>query len=89
MMCIGDPKKLTELSEGGVKLDQPTTPQMLYELSKMDGAIILNKDATRVHFANRFLKPDPGILTDETGTRHRAAGRIAKQAKDAIVPGKK
>ncbi len=85
LMCIGDPKKLTELSEGGVKLDQPTTPQMLYELSKMDGAIILNKDATRVHFANRFLKPDPGILTDETGTRHRAAGRIAKQAKCVVV----
>jgi diadenylate cyclase len=85
LLCIGDPKKLTELSEGGVKLDAPTTPQMLYELSKMDGAIILNKDASRIHYANRFLKADPSIPTDETGTRHRAAERIAKQAKCIVV----
>lgn len=85
LICIGDPKRLAELSEGGVELNAPYTPQLLYELSKMDGAIILNEDASRILFANRFLKPDDRIPTDETGTRHRAAERLAKQAKCIVI----
>ena len=85
LICIGDPKRLSELSEGGVELHADCTPQLLYELSKMDGAIILNEDATRILFANRFLKPDDSIPSDETGTRHRAAERLAKQAKCMVV----
>jgi diadenylate cyclase len=85
LICIGDPKQLSELSEGGVALDAPTTHQLLYELCKMDGAIILNEDASRIVFANRFLTPDDSIHTDETGTRHRAAERLAKQAKCLVV----
>lgn len=81
LICIGDPKRLAELSEGGVKVDTPCTPQLLYELSKMDGAIILSKDAHHIIYANRFLKPDTSIVSNETGTRHRAAERIARQAK--------
>jgi len=85
LLCIGDPKRLAELSEGGVKVDSPCTPQLLYELSKMDGAIILTKDAKRIAYANRFLKPDTSIPSDETGTRHRAAERIARQAKCVVI----
>jgi len=85
LICIGDRKKLTELSEGGVKLDAAATPQLLYELSKMDGALILSEDGTRIIYANRFLKPDNSIATNETGTRHRAAERLAKQAKCIVV----
>lgn len=85
LICIGDPKRLAELSEGGVKVDEACTPQLLYELSKMDGAIILNKDARRVVHANRFLKPDTSIPSDETGTRHRAAERMARQAKCVVL----
>lgn len=85
LICIGDPKRLAELSEGGVELDEPAKPQLVYELSKMDGAIILNKDASRILFANRFIKPDVSIATDETGTRHRAAERLAKQAKCLVI----
>jgi len=85
LICIGDPKRLSELSEGGVKVDTPCTPQLLYELAKMDGAIILTKDGRRIVYANRFLKPDTGIPSDETGTRHRAAERMARQAKCAVV----
>jgi len=85
LICIGEPKRLSELSEGGVKVDTPCTPQLLYELSKMDGALILNKDASRIIYANRVLKPDTSITTNETGTRHRAAERIARQAKCAVV----
>jgi diadenylate cyclase len=85
LLCFGDPKVLAELSEGGVQLDEPMTPQLLYELSKMDGAIILNEDGSRILFANRFLKPDPRIPSQETGTRHRAAQRIAEQAKCVVI----
>lgn len=85
LLCFGEPKKLSDLSEGGVQLDAPATSQLLYELSKMDGAIILNSDGTRILYANRFLKPDEAIRSDETGSRHRAAERLARQAKCAVV----
>ncbi|HUW63019.1 MAG TPA: DNA integrity scanning diadenylate cyclase DisA [Candidatus Bathyarchaeia archaeon] len=85
LLCIGDIKTLSELSEGGVKVDAPCTAQLLYELSKMDGAILLSKDAKRIAYANRFLKPDTTIPSDETGTRHRAGERIARQAKCVVV----
>ncbi len=85
LLCIGDPKRLSELSEGGVKVDTPCTPQLLYELSKMDGAIILDKTGGRIAYANRFLTPDISIPTNETGTRHRAAERLARQAECIVV----
>ncbi len=85
LICIGDPKRLAELSEGGVELNAPSTAPLVYEVCKMDGAIILNEDGSRILFANRFLKPDDSIPTNETGTRHRAAERLAKQAKCMVV----
>ena len=85
LICIGDTKRLAELSEGGVKVDAQCTSQLLYELSKMDGAIILSKDAHHIVYANRFLKPDTSIPSNETGTRHRAAERIARQSKGIAI----
>ncbi len=85
LLCFGDSAKLADLSEGGVKLDAPVTPQILYELCKMDGAIILNNDGTRILYANRFLKPTAKIPSEETGTRHRSAHRMAAQAKCVVI----
>lgn len=85
LICIGDTKRLAELSEAGVAISAEYTPQLLYELAKMDGAIILNEDASSIAYANRFLKPDSSIATDETGTRHRAAERIARQSGAIVV----
>lgn len=85
LLCFGDPKRLMDLSEGGVILDEEVSPQILYELSKMDGAIILNREGTRIFAANRFLKPDPKIHSVETGTRHRTAQRLATQAKCMVI----
>lgn len=85
LLCIGDPKVLSDLSEGGVQLDAPVTPQLIYELSKMDGALIFNQDGSRVLYANRFLKPDANIPSEETGTRHRTAQRLASQAKCIVI----
>lgn len=85
LLCIGDTKILSDLSEGGVQLDAPVTPQLIYELSKMDGALIFNKDGSRILFANRFLKPDANIPSDETGTRHRTAQRLAHQSNGIVI----
>ena len=62
-----------------MRLDQPFTPQLLYELAKMDGAIIVNRRLTKLAYANVQLMPDPTIPSAETGTRHRTAERVAKQ----------
>ena len=85
LLCIGEPNRLARLSEGGVKLDAPATPQLLYELCKMDGAIILNGDATRLIYANRFLRPSAHTPSNETGTRHRTGQRMANQAKCIVI----
>lgn len=85
LLCFGQPKRMSDLSEGGVIVDTPCRPQLLYELAKMDGAILLNHDGTRIIAANRFLHPRSTIPTSETGTRHISAERMARQAKCIVV----
>jgi diadenylate cyclase len=84
LIAVGDPDELAFLFSGGVKLDIDYSPQMLYQLAKMDGAIVVNTNAMKIAWANTQLMPDPTILTAETGTRHRTAERVSKQT-DAIV----
>ena len=84
LIVIGEPNELAFLFSGGIKLDVPFTPQLLYELAKMDGAIIVNAGCTKLAYANVQLMPDPTIASNETGTRHRTAERVAKQT-DALV----
>jgi diadenylate cyclase len=84
LIVIGDPDELAFLFSGGMKLDMDYTPQMLYQLAKMDGAIVVSSNATKIAWANTQLMPDPTILTAETGTRHRTAERVSKQT-DAMV----
>ncbi len=84
LIVISDPEEISFLFSGGLKLDIDYTPAFLYQVAKMDGAIILNANATKIAMANVQLMPDPTILTHETGTRHRTAERISKQT-DAIV----
>ena len=70
---------LYKLIEGGFRINCRFTPQKLIELCKMDGAIILSKDFKKIVYANTLLVPNISILSRETGTRHKAAERIAKQ----------
>src|SRR5213080_2277398 len=85
LIVIGEPSELSFLFSGGIRLDQPFTPQLLYELAKMDGAIIVNSPATKLAHANVQLMPDPTIESQETGTRHRTAERVAKQTKALVI----
>src|SRR3954454_14842278 len=84
LVVVGDPEELAFLFSGGIRLDIDYSPAFLYQLAKMDGAIILNESATKIVWANVQLTPDPTILSSETGTRHRTAERVSKQA-DALV----
>ncbi|MFL5951830.1 MAG: DNA integrity scanning diadenylate cyclase DisA [Gaiellaceae bacterium] len=85
LIVVGDPAELSFLYSGGMRLDQPFTPQFLFELAKMDGAIIVNTTLTKIAYANVQLMPDPTIPSNETGTRHRTAERVAKQTGALVV----
>ena len=85
LIVVGSPEELSFLYSGGMKLDLPFQPQLLYELSKMDGAIIVDEDVTRLAYANVQLIADPTIASNETGTRHRTAERVAKQTGALVV----
>jgi diadenylate cyclase len=85
LIVIGDPEALSFLYSGGIRLDQPFTPQFLYELAKMDGAIVVDSRITKLAYANVQLMPDPTIASNETGTRHRTAERVAKQTGALVI----
>jgi diadenylate cyclase len=85
LIVVGDPQELAFLYSGGIKLDAPFRPQLLYELAKMDGAIIVDAGVRRLAWANVQLMPDPTILSVETGTRHRTAERVAKQTGALVI----
>jgi diadenylate cyclase len=84
LIVIGDADEFAFMISGGIKLELDYTPALIYELSKMDGAIVLSANATKIVHANAQLTPDPTIHTLETGTRHRTAERVSKQT-DALV----
>ena len=78
LVVVGDGPDVLSICSGGFLLDSEFSPQRLSELAKMDGAIILAADASRIARANVHLMPDPSIPTTETGTRHRTAERVAR-----------
>lgn len=84
LIVIGDEAGVDSLSNGGFEINAPFTPQRLFELAKMDGAILLDGDATLIRRANVHLMPDPSLSTSETGMRHRTAERVSRQT-DALV----
>ena len=85
LIVIGDPESLSFLYSGGMRLELNFTAQQLYELAKMDGAIIVKDNLTKIAYANVQLMPDPTISSDETGTRHRTAERVAKQTGALVI----
>ncbi|NLN19074.1 MAG: DNA integrity scanning protein DisA [Firmicutes bacterium] len=85
LIVVGDSPEVLALVNGGFHIDAEITPAALYELAKMDGALILSRDAKRILYANTHLTPDPSIPTRETGTRHRTAERIARQTGELVI----
>lgn len=80
LIVIGSLSEIEPMSDGGFTIDMPFTAQRLFELAKMDGAIVLDTDCETILRANVHLQPDPGYPTSETGMRHRTAERVSRQA---------
>ena len=78
LVVIGDGPGVLSICSGGFLLDAEFSPQRLSELAKMDGAIIVASDGSRIARANVHLMPNAVIPTTETGTRHRTAERVAR-----------
>jgi diadenylate cyclase len=85
LIVVGDGPEVLSVCSGGFLLDAEFTPQRLSELAKMDGAIILASDTSRVARANVHLVPDPNVPTAETGTRHRTAERVGRQLDVPVI----
>ena len=86
LIVIGTSNKLEKISSGGVNLiDCSYSPEMLSELSKMDGAIIVSNDVTKILKANVHLNPSDSLSTSQTGTRHRTAERTAEETDLTVI----
>lgn len=85
LIVIGDGPEVLDICSGGFLLDAGFSPQRLHEVAKMDGAIILAADGSRIARANVHLVPDPSVPTVETGTRHRTAERVARSLAVPVI----
>src|SRR3954449_13072081 len=85
LIVLGHDRVVESICTGGFTLDVPFTATGLRELAKMDGAIIIDRDLTRITRAAVHLMPDPSIPSEETGTRHRTADRVARQTGFPVI----
>ena len=85
LIVLGQDRVVDSMASGGFPLDVEFSSTRLRELAKMDGAIILDRDGTRILRAAAQLLPDPSFETSESGTRHRTAERVAKQTGFPVV----
>ncbi|CAM2768044.1 DNA integrity scanning diadenylate cyclase DisA [Hathewaya histolytica] len=85
LIVIGDGEEVLSIVDGGFNINAEYSPAYVYELAKMDGAILISTDLKRILFANTQLMPDQSLQTGETGTRHRTANRVAKQTSAIII----
>ena len=76
---------INEIVDGGFTINEEYSSSKLYELAKMDGAIVLSGDFKKILFANAQLIPSHEVSTLETGTRHRTAERTAKQTGELVI----
>lgn len=85
LIVLGDSEQVLDLVDGGFAINADYTPTYVYELAKMDGAIVISSDLKKILYANTQLVPDSSIPTFETGTRHRTADRVAKKTGSIVI----
>ncbi len=85
LIILSESDQVMKIVDGGFKINQNFTPANVYELAKMDGAIVVSKDLEKLVMANVQLVPDHKIKTFETGTRHRTAERVAKETNELVI----
>lgn len=85
LIVVGSLDELRNIMSGGFSINCEFTAPRLFELAKMDGAVMLSKERKAISWANVHLAPDPAIPTHEAGTRHRTAERVARGHRNAFV----
>ena len=85
LICVGDSDAVLAAGNDGFPLNISFTANRLFELSKMDGAIVIDRDLTQILRANFHLNPDPSLPTAETGMRHRTAARMSLLTKAIVI----
>ncbi|WPC41786.1 DNA integrity scanning diadenylate cyclase DisA [Clostridium sp. JS66] len=85
LLVLGDSEQILKIVDGGFTINSDYSPSYVYELAKMDGAIILSNDLKKILYANAQLIPESNVPTFETGTRHRTADRVAKQMGAIVI----
>ncbi len=87
LIVVANPQKLERLRliSGGMRIGVDFTSMRLYELAKMDGALVVSPDISVIHYANVQLNPDPDLESTETGMRHLTAHRTAQQTGDLVI----
>jgi len=85
LVVLGWDRTVESLCTGGFPLDVEFSATRLRELCKMDGAVVLTSDGSRVTRAATHLMPDPAVPTEESGTRHRTAQRMALQTGYPVI----
>ncbi len=84
-LIVIDKEGLSSIMEGGFRINSRFSAQKLVELAKMDGAIVLSQDLKKILYANTLLTPSAKFQTKETGTRHKAAERTARQFGTIVI----
>lgn len=85
LIVLGESEEIKHICHGGFVINAPFSPNNIYELAKMDGAVILSENAERILSANVELNPNSLVQTIETGIRHRTAERVARQTELMVV----
>ncbi len=85
LIVLGFDRSVEQIANGGFTLDVPFSATRLRELSKMDGAVILDTAGATIVRAAVQLVPDSSLATDETGTRHRTADRVSRQTGYPVI----
>ena len=86
LIVIGSSNKLEKISGGGINLKNCSyTPEMLSELVKIDGAVIVDENVSTILKANVHLNPSDNLQTSETGTRHRTAERVSAETNLKVI----
>ena len=85
LIVLDSNEEVMKIVDGGFRINAEYSPAYLYELAKMDGAIVLSEDSKRILLANTQLIPNYNIPPTETGTRHRTAERVARQTGAIVI----
>lgn len=84
-LIVVEKEGLQLILDGGFRVNCKFNSQRLVELAKMDGAIILSNDLKKIIYSNTLISPRGDLKTNETGTRHKAAERAAKQLGTIVI----